>query len=271
MATEKNFKVKNGVSVGTNVTFDSATAGGVLSWNSTDQTLDITLNSQVTLQTGQETLFYAKASAAIANGDVVMFAGAQGDHLLIAKADMQSVGFKPEYIIGVATQSFSTNEFGFVTAFGKVRELNTSAYAEGTILYLNPSVAGALTSTAPTNGSHVLQMAAVVRQHASQGAIFVRPIHKEHLNELQGVNVSSLTDGQALTWNASTSKWVNTTVVASVNGVTGAVTATNLLDAVKSVDGAGSGLDADLLDGQHASYYTNEAINNAIALSIALG
>lgn len=210
---DKDFKVKNGVSLGTDITFESATAGGVLSWNSTEQTLDITLNSQVTLQTGQETLFYAKASSAIANGDVVMFAGAQGDHLLIAKADAQSVGFKPEYIIGIATQSFSTNDFGFVTAFGKVRNLNTNAYTEGTILYLNTSVAGALTSTAPTSGVHVIQMAAVVRQHASQGTIFVRPLHKIHLDELEGLNISSLQDGQALTWNASTSKWVNTDIL----------------------------------------------------------
>lgn len=209
MATEKNFKVKNGVSVGTNVTFEAANAGGVLSWNSIDQTLDITLNSQVTLQTGQETLFYAKATGAIANGDVVMFAGAQGDHLLIAKADMQSVGFKPEYIIGVATQSFNTNDFGFVTAFGKVRGLNTSAFTEGTILYLNPSVAGALTSTAPTDGSHVIQMAAVVRQHATEGTLFVRPLHKVDLDELPSVNITNLQDGQALVWDSATSKWVN--------------------------------------------------------------
>lgn len=209
----KDFRVKNGAVVGTNITFDSATAGGVLSWNSTDQTLDITLNSQVTLQTGQETVFYAKASGAIANGDVVMFAGAQGDHLLISKADAQSVGFSPEYIIGIATQSFSNNEFGFVTAFGKVRDLNTNAYPEGTILYLNTSVAGALTSTAPTSGVHVIQMAAVVRQHATLGAIFVRPLHKIHLDELEGLNITSLQDGQALTWNASTSKWVNTNVL----------------------------------------------------------
>jgi hypothetical protein len=209
----KDFRVKNGAVVGTNITFDSATAGGVLSWNSTEQTLDITLNSQVTLQTGQKTVFYAKASSTIANGDVVMFAGAEGDHLLIAKADAQSVGFKPEYIIGIATQSFNTNDFGFVTAFGKVRDLNTNAYAEGTLLYLNTSVAGGLTSTAPTSGDHVIQMAAVVRQHATQGTLFVRPLHKIHLDELEGVTLSSLQNGQGLTWNSSTSKWVNTDIL----------------------------------------------------------
>jgi hypothetical protein len=47
----------------------------------------------------------------------------------------------------------------------------------------------------------------------------------------------------------------NNTGVLSVNSLTGAITATNLLDAIKTVDGSGSGLDADLLDGQTSSYY----------------
>jgi hypothetical protein len=44
-------------------------------------------------------------------------------------------------------------------------------------------------------------------------------------------------------------------VVLSVNSLKGNITATNLLDAIKTVDGAASGLDADLLDGQQGSYY----------------
>lgn len=51
--------------------------------------------------------------------------------------------------------------------------------------------------------------------------------------------------------------------VTSVNSVTGAVTATNLLDAIKTVDGAASGLDADLLDGQQGSYYRIDVYNSA--------
>ena len=44
--------------------------------------------------------------------------------------------------------------------------------------------------------------------------------------------------------------------VNSVAGYTGDVTATNLLDAIKTVDGTGSGLDADTLDGlSSASFY----------------
>ena len=43
--------------------------------------------------------------------------------------------------------------------------------------------------------------------------------------------------------------------VTSVGGNSGAVTDTQLLTSIKNVDGSGSGLDADLLDGNHASAF----------------
>jgi hypothetical protein len=60
-----------------------------------------------------------------------------------------------------------------------------------------------------------------------------------------------------------TSGVIANTGVLSVNSVTGAVTAANLLTAINSVDGAGSGLDADLLDGQQGSYYRIDVYNAA--------
>lgn len=46
-----------------------------------------------------------------------------------------------------------------------------------------------------------------------------------------------------------------TAAVTSVGGNIGAITDTQLLTSIKNVDGAGSGLDADLLDGNHASAF----------------
>jgi len=46
---------------------------------------------------------------------------------------------------------------------------------------------------------------------------------------------------------------------------------TILLTSIKNVDGSGSGLDADLLDGKEGIHYENYAIDAAIAMSIALG
>ena len=161
-----------------NLTFSTATTANTasLSWNDIDGTIDIEYGSTgVSLQVGQENHVYAKASSTISNGDVVMLAGVQGDHLLIARADATSTGFRPEYVIGVATQDFTTNGFGYVTTFGKVRGLNLSAYDDGDILYLDAGNAGQLVTTPPTFPHPIIQVAAVVRSHQAEGVLMVRP------------------------------------------------------------------------------------------------
>jgi hypothetical protein len=50
-----------------------------------------------------------------------------------------------------------------------------------------------------------------------------------------------------------------TAAVSSVDGNTGDVTSAQLLTAIKKEDGVSSGLDADLLDGQHGAYYLDWA------------
>ena len=246
----QDFRVKNGLIVGNDVTLSTANAGGVLSWNNDESTLDVTLNSNVTLQVGQEQVFYGKATEAIANGDIVMFAGAQGDHLLIAKADMSATGFQPEYVIGVATQAFNTNDFGFVTQFGKVRGLDTDTLVEGTIIYLDPTTPGGWVTTAPTDGSHVIQLAAVTYEHAIQGTILVRPLHKDHLDELQGVNISSLTNGQILIWDNANTEWVNSDLPATYgDSDVGTYLSTNGYDTAANIK-------ADLVDSAPATLDT---------------
>jgi len=215
-------------------TFDGLNIGSdaAISWNSIDGTLDIDYGD-VTLQVGQEEHFYAKATEAISNGDVVMFDGAQGDHLLIAKADMSASGFKPEWVMGLATQDFALNDFGYVTSFGKVRELDTTSFSLGDILYLDPNTAGGLTTTEPSPPDHIIQLAAVVNVHVTQGTLFVRPSHKPDTDEtpegssnlyytdarvdtrinntsieaLSDVNSMVPTEGQLLTWDNSNSRW----------------------------------------------------------------
>lgn len=57
------------------------------------------------------------------------------------------------------------------------------------------------------------------------------------------------------------------TTVTDVAGYTGSVTALQLLDTLKTVDGTGSGLDADALNGK--SYTT--IVSDATAIAIAFG
>lgn len=260
----------------TSIDFTSTSGAQRVVWNSADGTFDLGLSNGVTLQAGQETHVYGKATEAIPNGALVMFAGSQGDHILISKANLNAVGFTDTWLVGVATQAFTTNQYGYVTWFGKVHDLNTSAWAEGTILYADKNTAGGLTSTKPTAPDHTIQIAAVLRSHATQGSILVRPTFGKHLDELNDVYISSVANNDVLVYNSSTHRWENKAVtsssgVTSVDGNTGDITATQLLTAITSVDGDGSELDSDTLDGKHYQDIINDAAANAVAMAIAFG
>lgn len=181
---------------------------GEMSWNSYDSTIDIKLNNSVTLQVGQELHIYAKATEAISNGQVVMFAGAQGDHILISKATTTGLNTNSRYLVGVATQSFNANDFGYVTWFGKVNGINTSAWAEGSILYFNHSVVGGLTTTTPTAPNAKITVAAVLRQHATEGTLLIRPDLGSKLDDLHNVAITSGVSGDSLYFDGT--KWINT-------------------------------------------------------------
>ena len=178
---------------------------GLAQWNPIDGTLDISLLNGVTLQTGQEMNFYGKATEAILSGDCVMFAGAQGDFIKLAKATAASINSNPEYFLGVATQDFITNQFGYITTFGKVRNLNTNAYPEGTILYFDSggSTPGGSTTTIPTAPNVVIRVAAILKQHLTQGTLLVRPDISIKLTDLSDVDGTPLTStGQFPVWTS---------------------------------------------------------------------
>ena len=189
-------------------TAHSASVGDIV-WNAADGTFDMGLLNGVTLQVGQEMHIYGKASGAIPNGSPVMFAGSQGSHLLLSVADPTSINAHPEYFVGVATQDFTNNQFGYVTVFGQVRDLNTIAYPEGTVLYFN-SVSGGFTATIPSAPNAKIIVAAVVRSHATQGSLMVRPHAMPKVENLQDVGLSGVAENDVLVYD--TNKWVNKTI-----------------------------------------------------------
>ena len=88
---------------------------------------------------------------------------------------------------------------------------------------------------------------------------------------------ADLLDGQSSAYYATaTDVAANTSKLAGIEaGATGDQTAAEILTAIKTVDGAGSGLDADLLDGQSSAYYgtaaavtqnTSDIADNAAAI-----
>lgn len=150
---------------------------GQAKWNNSDQTLDLRMEYEVTQQIGQET--YARVGnttgVTIQNGTVVGFVGATSEALLVAPylAD----GSAPSlYILGVMTHDLpDSGQKGYCTTWGFVRDLDTSAFAAGDVLYASPTVAGALTNVKPTAPQNVIPLAACIISDATAGVIFVRP------------------------------------------------------------------------------------------------
>lgn len=148
-----------------------------LGWNNVDQTLNLGMDYGVIQQIGEET--YARVGnttgSTIPNGTVVGFAGATSNALLVAP--YLANGAQPTlYILGVMTHDLpDSGEKGYCTTWGFVRDVDTSAFSAGDILYASPSVAGALTNVKPTAPNNVIPLAACIISDATNGVIFVRP------------------------------------------------------------------------------------------------
>lgn len=148
-----------------------------LAWNSTDQAPEVGMDYDVIQQIGLE--WYARVGnttgSTIPNGSVVGFAGATANALLVAPylADGSQSSL---YILGVMTHDLpDSGQKGYATVWGFVRDLDTSAFSVGDILYASPSVAGGLTNVKPTAPNNVIPVAACIVSDATAGVIFVRP------------------------------------------------------------------------------------------------
>lgn len=148
-----------------------------LAWNSTDQAPEVGMDYDVIQQIGLE--WYARVGnttgSNIPNGTVVGFAGATANALLVAPylADGSSNSL---YILGVMTHDLpDSGQKGYATVWGFVRDLDTSAFNVGDILYASPTVAGAFTNVKPTAPYNVIPVAACIVSDATTGVIFVRP------------------------------------------------------------------------------------------------
>lgn len=156
---------------------------GELTWDTTDKTLNLGLNGgDVVMQIGQEMHYRIRnqSGAQIPNGTVVRFAGSLGNSgILLAAPFLANGTYDSHVIMGIATEDIPNNEDGLVTAFGKVRGVNTSAFTDGQILYASSTVSGGLTATKPDSPNNVISVAAVVSA-ANNGILFVRPIIEDH-------------------------------------------------------------------------------------------
>jgi len=204
------------------VTVGEAQSNGVFSITgstglSTTVTEDSTGNANLTISLDQVTgsnlnvTIYAKASENLSAGDVVQFAGVQGDHLLVKKAviDDSAGAFISEYIVGVAPTAFATNDFGYFVTQGLVTDasLNLSAFSVGQILWYDPTTSGGLTATEPSAPNPKVRVAAVLRANGSDDIMLVRPTFSKKLTDAEDVDTEAAANNDYLVYNSATGVW----------------------------------------------------------------
>jgi hypothetical protein len=183
--------------IGFNTAYATPLTAGQLGWDNTFNSLAYGMSGGNIIQhIGEDTYIYIKATAAITKGQVIMFTGSVGASGVLTGAPATGVT-NAQYIVGVAAETIALNGFGYVQTFGELRGVNTSAFADGDILYYNSAVTGGFTTTFPTSGVIVTVAAVVNGGSVGGGVIQIRVTVTQRITESTGITVSQT--------NASTS------------------------------------------------------------------
>lgn len=221
-----NFVNTNSVQFDTTPTVPTAT--GAMYWDEGNKSPSINLDADVTLQVGQENvaLVYNGSGATITNGSVVAVSGAQGQRPSVVLADADSEALSAP-TLGIATEDIANGAEGFVTTFGFVRGINTSAFTAGAPIYLSQT-AGKFTATRPSAPAHTVALGWVIKVNASSGEVFVNINNGWELDELHNVLITSPTSGNTLIYDAVAGVWENANITAgsgiSVTNGAGSIT-----------------------------------------------
>ena len=213
------------------VTFDTTpqslpTDIGTVAWDG-GTTLGIQMTANVLQPVGEAQYFYIKADSTITKGQLIMFTGAVGASGVIKGAPATGLT-DGQYLMGIAAEDIATNGFGLVTSFGHVRGWNTTGapvgetWADGDILYYNPSIAGGLTKTQPTAPNVKATIAVVVNAApAGSGDVFVRVSTGSVLGGTDSnVQFGTLATNDLIQYNGT--YWTNVTPASVISGAGGA-------------------------------------------------
>lgn len=195
-------------------------------WWDGGTTLNLQMTGGITQPVGESFYRYIKASSAITKGQLVKLTGAVGASGVSTAAPTTTGMTEPDAVIGIAAENIALNGFGLIISDGLVKGINTSGapvgevWADGDILYYNPSVVGGLTKTKPSAPNLKMHVAEVI--NASAGSAGSLHVHLEYPSVLGGtdsnVQFGTLSNGDVVKYNSALGYWVNGPATATVSG-----------------------------------------------------
>ena len=158
---------------------------GTLSWNATEDCLNIDQADGSTLQTGLEhyVRVHNDSGVDIVNGDVIRLDGVLTDTdgtPLCRLMNADTLQNDRLFVLGLATNDIAQNGYGRLTVFGKVRGIDTTGtnvgevWLLGDILWVHPTVNGRLTKIKPTAPDLTISVAMITKL-GLDGSLLINP------------------------------------------------------------------------------------------------
>jgi len=210
------------------VTLDTSPTGtaavGTTRWNDTTGVSETTLKGgNVLLRNGVDLVARVvnkvtpNTTLTKAAYQAVRVSGAQGQRLAIALAQANNDANSAD-TIGLVIETIPTNQEGFIMAVGQLENINTTGslqgetWVDGDVLYLSPTIAGAITNVKPTGAGHIVVIGYVEYAHQNNGKIYVKVMNGWELEELHDVDIVSPANNQGLFYESSTALWKNKSI-----------------------------------------------------------
>lgn len=180
-----------------------------LGWVAADGTAVLGLDADTTLPLGQKSVIYAlnNSGASISQGEAVMYNnGALSDYVTIAKA--VSSGAHPAHaMLGVAAEAIANGAMGYVVTNG-IAPMDTTVWSKGDILYLNPSVAGGLSSVEPAAPNLRIPVG-IVLVDAAAGSVWITMGRPDKMASLKDVQITTPANKHILWYDNANARWAN--------------------------------------------------------------
>ena len=164
----------------------------------------------------------------LTNGKVVAFShsGTQSNEPAVRLANNKHDSTSAN-TLGFVSGTIAINDTGWVILSGKIEKLNTSAYSNGDIIYLD-SINGLYTNVKPIAPYHMVYLGVVVKSNAGNGSIFVKAQNGYELNEIHDVKLTSTLNNQILAYSDTQNLWKNRNIYTIADTTNTIATKSNL-------------------------------------------
>jgi hypothetical protein len=197
-------------------------AEGVMWWDNVDGTVRLSVQGNIySVPIGQSVISKVRNNTGVdllrTNYQAVKISGAQGQRLAVTLAqgnnDLNSAS-----TLGLVCENISKNQQGFVINIGQIININTTGnlqgetWNDGDVLYLSPTIAGAITNVKPVAPQHTVIIGYVEYAHQNNGKIYVKIDNGYELEELHDVSAEPFVNNGLLYRDTTLNLWKSATI-----------------------------------------------------------